>query len=296
MIIRDILKTIEYISFIGVDNYPVSKPYSLNDKHIDEYALYWCKDNLWEHIKDIHIGTVIVGRNTPKEYFSKYTNYIIVENPRGTFTEIINRYFKPAAIFSVSNKSSISKESDIGHNVFIGDNVVVESGCVIGNNVRISHNAVILENTIIGDNVTIGANTTIGGVGFGYEKINGKYELIQHIGNVVIKDNVNIGNNTAIDRAVLGSTIIEEGCKIDNLVHIAHGVHIKKNSMVIANAMIAGSVVIGENSWVAPSASVLNKINIGDDAVIGMGAVVIRNVNDKEVVAGNPSKLIKIKE
>lgn len=107
------------------------------------------------------------------------------------------------------------------------------------------HNTVILKDTIIEDNVVIGANNTIGGVGFGYEKDReGNFELIPHIGNVHIKRNVEIGNNTCIDRAVLGSTILEENVKVDNLVHIAHGVFVGRNSVVIANAMVAGSVNI----------------------------------------------------
>ncbi len=87
----------------------------------------------------------------------------------------------------------------------------------------------------------------------------GKYSIIPHMGNVVIKNQVEIGNNTCIDRAVLGSTIINENVKIDNLVHISHGVSLGANSLIIANTMIAGSSIIGENVWVSPSSSILNK-------------------------------------
>lgn len=108
----------------------------------------------------------------------------------------------------------------------------------------------------------------------------------------MINDNVEIGNNTCVDKAVLGSTVLRENVKIDNLVHIAHGCDIGKNSLVIANSMIAGSVIIGENAWVAPSASILNKIKIGKNVVLGMGAVVIRNVEDNAVIIGNPGKTL----
>ena len=131
-------------------------------------------------------------------------------------------------------------------------------------------------------------------MGFGYElNEQGVYERIKHTGNVVIGDYVEIGSNTCIDKAVLGSTYIEDHCKIDNLVHIAHGVRIGRNSVIIANSMIAGSTVIGENVWVAPSASVLNKLKIADNAFVGMGAVIIRDVEQGDVVAGNPGKVLK---
>jgi UDP-3-O-[3-hydroxymyristoyl] glucosamine N-acyltransferase len=73
-------------------------------------------------------------------------------------------------------------------------------------------------------------------------------------------------------------------------VHIAHGVEIGENSLIIANAMVAGSTTIGKNVWVAPSASILNKLTVGDSALIGMGAVVVRNVESKQTVVGNPAK------
>jgi len=141
-----------------------------------------------------------------------------------------------------------------------GLNVVVDNDCLIGENVRIGHNTVILPSTIVGDNVSIGCNCTIGNTGFGYEKDNdGVYKKIAHLGNVIIEDNVDIGNNTCIDRAVLGSTIIGENTKIDNLVHIAHGVKIGRNCLIIANSMIAGSVVIADNCHISPSVSILNQ-------------------------------------
>ena len=42
--------------------------------------------------------------------------------------------------------------------------------------------------------------------------------------DVVIEDDVEIGANTTIDRPAVGETRIRAGTKIDNLVHIAHGV------------------------------------------------------------------------
>jgi UDP-3-O-[3-hydroxymyristoyl] glucosamine N-acyltransferase len=132
---------------------------------------------------------------------------------------------------------------------------------------------------------------TIGGAGFGYAKnTSGQYSRFTHLGNVVLENDVTIHNNTCIDRAVMGSTIIAEGSKIDNLVHIAHGVVIGKNTLVIANSMIAGSTKIGENCWIAPSVSILNKVNVAEGSTIGMGAVVLKDVPAHSTVFGNPAK------
>ena len=120
--------------------------------------------------------------------------------------------------------------------------------------------------------------------------------IIPHVGNVVIENGVEIGNNTCVDRGVLGSTILKENCKIDNLVHIAHGVVVGRNALVIALALVAGSVEIGENAWIAPSSSILQKVKIGKNATIGMGAVVLKNVGEEEVWVGNPAKKLFPKE
>lgn len=131
-------------------------------------------------------------------------------------------------------------------------------------------------------------------MGFGYEKNEqGDYEVLPHIGNVIIKDNVEIGNNNCIDRAVLGSTILHKNVKVDNLVHIAHGVVIDENSLIIAHAMIGGSTEIGKNVWVSPGALIINKLKVEDNSLIGMGAVVVRKVDKNTVVAGNPAKYLK---
>ncbi|MNL41568.1 UDP-3-O-acylglucosamine N-acyltransferase [compost metagenome] len=91
----------------------------------------------------------------------------------------------------------------------------------------------------------------------------------------------------------MGSTILNENVKVDNLVHIAHGVVVGKNSLIIANAMIGGSTIIGENVWIAPSSSLINKINVSDNAVVGLGAVCLKSVSTGDVVVGNPAKSIK---
>jgi UDP-3-O-[3-hydroxymyristoyl] glucosamine N-acyltransferase len=288
--IAEILNILKPISFTGNIEQEVHYPIILDAENKNPFAFMWVNDKNLEKLKTIEAGSILCSNNIDFKV-SENINLIQVENPRNAFRIVLEHFFNPKKTASISNTAIIHESVKIGTNAFIGEHVVIEQGCEIGDNVEINHNTVIYHQTIIGNDVKIGANNSIGGIGFGYEKdLDGTYVLIPHLGNVVIEDLVHIGNNNAIDRAVLGSTLLQKNVKIDNLVHIAHGVNIGQNSLVIANAMIAGSCVIGKNVWVAPSSSILNKINVDDDSVVGMGAVVVKKVNAFETVVGNPAK------
>lgn len=262
------------------------------------FCLVWINEKNINQIPKICQSVVVCPEMVPDEILNPGCTYLFVKNPRKVFAEIINNFFaeKKKNQNCVETSARLDPSVKYGHGVYIGYNTIIEEDVVIGNNVYIGHNNVIKRRTIIEDNVSIGSNNTIGDSGFGYHKDESDdYMLIPHIGNVKICRNAEISNNTCIDRAVIGTTYIGENCKIDNLVHIAHGVRIGRNSLIIANSMIAGSTVIGENVWVSPSSSVLNKLQIGDNSLIGMGTVVIRNIDPNSVVVGNPGKQLKKK-
>jgi UDP-3-O-[3-hydroxymyristoyl] glucosamine N-acyltransferase len=253
-------------------------------------VLMWVSPKNIALLQQIQCGNIICSEFDPA-YRSVFCNYFIVDNPRQAFAAVLVHFFQPTTHYSIARSAHIASTAVLGSPIFIGENVVIEENVTIGNFVKIGHNTVIHANTIIKDYVSIGSNCVIGGVGFGYEKDeSGQYSLLQHIGNVLLEEYVEIGNCTTIDKAVLGSTILRKNVKVDNLVHIAHGVVIDENALIIANAMIAGSTTIGKNVWVAPSSAIINKATIGDDVVIGMGAVVVKDVAANTVVVGNPAR------
>jgi UDP-3-O-[3-hydroxymyristoyl] glucosamine N-acyltransferase len=187
--------------------------------------------------------------------------------------------------------ASIDLSAIIGSSTTIHSGVVISADVVIGDHCLIEPNVYIHPGTEIGHNVIIKANSVIGGNGFGYVKsADGRYEHVPHFGRVRIEDDVHIGSNTCIDRGSLSDTIIKKGVKIDNLVHIAHNVEIGEDTLVIACAMIAGSVKIGANAWIAPAASIKNGITVGSGSVVGMSSLVLKPVADNTTVAGVPAK------
>ena len=114
-------------------------------------------------------------------------------------------------------------------------------------------------------------------------------------GKVIIKDNVEIFANCSVARGSISDTIIEEGTKIDALCHIAHNVHIGKNTQITAGTVIGGSAQIGNNSWLGLNSTIKHKTKVGDNVIVGSGSSVIHDVEDRDIIAGAPAKSIKNK-
>jgi UDP-3-O-[3-hydroxymyristoyl] glucosamine N-acyltransferase len=288
--LKEIAAQIGISHIIGDINVQITEPIQIDGSNRRTDVIGWSSIKKYDQLKTIQYGAVIC-QNIADEDQQPNCQYLIAENPRRAFRLLLEKFFAPPQPQGIAATARIHPSVFLGQNLFIGENVVIEEGCRIGDGSVIGHNTVLKSRTIIGIGVQIGSNNTIGGVGFGYERDeDGQYSLIPHIGNVVIEDGVEIGNNTCIDRGVLGSTLLRQNCKIDNLVHIAHGVEIGRNSLVIAHAQIAGSVRVGENVWIAPTASLIQKIQIGDGATIGLGAVITKDVPAGETWTSMPAR------
>jgi len=162
------------------------------------------------------------------------------------------------------------------------DRVVIGDFCSFGNR------AVIEKNSRIGNRVVIGPGTVVSSEGFEIRRIGGELVPIVHVGGVTIHDDTVIGSYVCIDKSVYGSdTEIMEKTRIDNFVHVAHGVKIGKRCSIGASAMIGGKVIIGDNVTVGLRAIISDQIEIGDGAIISQGAVVTKNVPPGQNVTGN---------
>lgn len=213
--------------------------------------------------------------------------------PRLDFARIVQRFFTAPKPTGIHPSAIIDPGAQIHPSVYIGPFTYVGK-CFIDEGTVVYGHVHIYGNARIGRNVIIHAGAVIGADGFGYAQADdGTWTKFPHVGGVVIEDNVEIGANTCIDKGALSDTIIRQGAKLDNLVHIAHNVDVGRNSMVIAHAVIAGSTRIGENAWIAPGAALIEKISVGDRAKVGIGAVVIRDIKAGQTVMGEPARTIK---
>lgn len=185
--------------------------------------------------------------------------------------------------------SYISEKVKIGDGTQIFPQVYIGKGVKIGKNCKIDSGARIYDYCIIGDHCVIHSNTVIGGDGFGFQPTPDGFKKIPQLGNVIIENNVEIGSNCAIDRATIGSTIIGEGTKIDNLIQIAHNVKIGKNNVIAAQAGIAGSTVIGDWNQIGGQVGIVGHITIGNQVKIQAQSGVNSNTKDSEILYGSPA-------
>jgi UDP-3-O-[3-hydroxymyristoyl] glucosamine N-acyltransferase len=187
----------------------------------------------------------------------------------------------------------------IGENVRLGKNTAIYPHAYIGDNVEIGENTLIYsgvkiyENCKIGRNCIIHSGAVIGADGFGFAKEGDKFKKIPQLGNVVIEDDVEIGANTTIDRAVMDSTIIRQGVKLDNLIQIAHNVEIGENTAIAAQAGISGSTKIGKNCIMGGQVGLGGHIKIGEKVSIGAQSGIISNIEDGRNIMGAPAIDVK---
>jgi UDP-3-O-[3-hydroxymyristoyl] glucosamine N-acyltransferase len=194
-------------------------------------------------------------------------------------------------------------ETQIGNNCKISSLAHVDAKNVnIGNNVIIEEFVRIKRNTQIGNNVTIRSGAVIGGDGFEYRKADNEVFFVEHVGGVIIGNNVDIFSNTCVCKAVFpwDDTIIGDYTKIDNLIHIAHCCKIGKRNVIIAGAVLCGSIETDDDVKIGPNATIA-KIHMEANSNASLGAVVTKDVGQNAVVSGNfavdHSRLLKhIKE
>jgi UDP-3-O-[3-hydroxymyristoyl] glucosamine N-acyltransferase len=185
----------------------------------------------------------------------------------------------------------------VGKNVTLGDNVIlypnstVLDNTTIGKNTTIWSGAVIRERCVIGSYCIIHPNASIGADGFGFRPSPDGRGLIKipHIGNVVIGNGVEIGANSCVDRGKFSSTIIGDGCKIDNLVQIGHNSKMGRSCIMAGSSGLAGSVTLGDGVMVGGSASISDHVTLGNGVQVGGGSGVLSDWEDGKKILGYPA-------
>lgn len=237
---------------------------------------------------------------------------------KATMIKVANAYASLAVLLDMVEKAKKSK-TGIDSTAFIHPSAEIGEGCYVGNFAYIGEHVVMGKNckvyphVYIGDYVTIADNVTIyphvtiydgccvgndcilhagcviGADGFGFAPEGDNYKKIPQLGNVVLEDDVEVGANTTIDRAVMDSTIIRKGVKLDNLVQIAHNVEVGEHTVMAAHVGISGSVKIGKHCQFGGQSGLAGHIRIEDNVSIGAQSGVIGNIGEGSKVLGAPA-------
>jgi len=192
---------------------------------------------------------------------------------------------------------SIGANTVLEKNVVIGKDTVVYPQVYIGSNVKIGSNCIIYpgvkiyKDCEIGSGCILHSNCVIGSDGFGFApQSDGSYKKIAQLGNVILKDRVDVGSNAVIDRATMGSTVIEEGVKLDNLVQIAHNVVVGADTVIAAQSGIAGSTKIGKRVMMGGQVGIAGHLQVADEVKIQAQAGINSSVKEKgKAMFGTPA-------
>ena len=293
---------------VGDENIKVSSIASLDVAKEGELTFLTGHKNFEEHakhLKDTKIAAVITSEDLPELPIPS----IRLKNPHLGLIAALNFFRKETKIsYHIHPTAYVSETATVAKDAIVGPNAVVEDGAVIGekahiegcayvgrnasvgNNTHLYPGVRLLDNCIVGSNCIIHSNTVIGSDGYGFAQANGEHIKVPQVGNVVIEDNVEIGACVTIDRSTMESTIIGEGTKTDNQIHIAHNVEIGKKCLLVAQVGISGGAILGDYVVMAGKTGCIGHVKIGDGSTILACGIVTNNVPDKSYISGYPAK------
>jgi UDP-3-O-[3-hydroxymyristoyl] glucosamine N-acyltransferase len=267
------------------------------------------------YIYHTEASVVIVGKTfQPAQALPPDLTLLKVDNPYRAFARLLDAYdavlkrqvgVHPSAI--VSDQAVLGEECCVGPGVIIeegavlGDRVELHAHVHVGREVRIGSDTVlhsgvrVLDRCVVGNRCTLQAGAIIGADGFGFApKEDGTYAKVPQTGNVIVEDSCDVGAMTTIDRATLGSTILRRGCKLDNLIQVAHNVVIGEATVIAAQTGIAGSTTIGARCMIGGQVGIGGHLNIANGSRIAAKSGVSASLL-KEGLAyqGNPAVPVK---
>ena len=225
--------------------------------------------------------------------------FILSPNPQLSFirvVELIRPDISPEANVGIDQSARVSETARIADGVYIGPMAVIGdqvevgpgcrigAGCIVEDRVKIGaqsylHSRVtLLKGVETGDRCIFHSGAVIGSDGFGLVEDRGRWIKVPQIGRVIIGDDVEIGANTTVDRGALDDTVIENGCKLDNLIQVAHNVRIGAHTAIAGCVGIAGSATIGRHCKIGGAAVILGHLRIADNVMVTAMSLVTKEI------------------
>jgi UDP-3-O-[3-hydroxymyristoyl] glucosamine N-acyltransferase len=236
------------------------------------------------------------------------------QNPRAAFAQALALLYPPrphlpgihpsaviASTATIHPSCSIGPHTVIGEDVTLEANTVIDAGCFLGDGVTVGEGSRLHADVTIYSGVAVGARAilhsgcVLGADGFGFVLAGDHYDKFPQVGRVIIGDDVEIGANSCVDRAALGVTFIDDGTKLDNMVHVRHNCRIGKHVVIAAQTGLSGGVTIGDHAIVGGQVGIGDKARIESGAVLGSGCGVLTSkiIRSGQVVWGTPARPLR---
>lgn len=222
-------------------------------------------------------------RSSAKDEAGIHPSAVVHENASIASDAVIGPHCHIGAGSSIGRGTQLVSAVFIGNDCVVGQNCYLDAGVCLRDDVRIGNDAIIHSNTVIGSD----------GFGFAWNTKDGHWEKIHQLGGVRIGNNVEIGAANTIDCGALDDTVIEDGVKTDNQIHIAHNVRIGAHTVCAASVAIGGSTTLGKRCRLGGCVSIINNLSIADDVEILVGSSVYRDIKKPGRYGGAPAYPIR---
>lgn len=291
----------------GDASVPIDSAASIHDAGTGQLSYVACMSGAGK-LASTRAAAVIGPRGLTPQGARESLCVLAADDPEIAFINCLNLLYPPTRYpGGVSDSACVDASAVVGEGTFvdagvrIGKRVRIGCGCKIfpgcyvgddveiGDNCTLHPNVVLYRGTILRESVTIHAGTVIGADGYGYKQRKGVHVKFPQVGRVLIERDVEIGANACIDRAALGFTVVGEGTKIDNHVHVAHNVRIGKGVLILGQAGIGGSSVIEDYAILASQCGISDHVHIGTRAVVLAKSGVIGDIEAGAQVIGFPA-------
>lgn len=105
-----------------------------------------------------------------------------------------------------------------------------------------------------------------------------------------------IGAGCTIDRGALDDTVIDDGVKLDNQVHIAHGCHLGARTAMAGYVALAGGTIIGQDVTVGGMTGFTGHLSVCDKVHIGANALVTQSITTPGAYLGGAGGVMKAED
>lgn len=230
---------------------------------------------------------------TPYLHFARAIEILI---PRPNYEPGIHPTSVIAPTAKIGARVYIGPYCNVGNSVHIGERAVLHSfvsiytGAHIGDDFFAHSHVTVREECRIGNRVLLQNGVVVGGDGFAFApRPEGGYEKIWPTGVVIIGDDVEIQANSSVDRPTTGETRVDNGCKIDSLVHVGHSCRVGENTVLCAQVGLGGSVEIGKNCILAGKVGVIDHVKVGDNSTLTAGTGLSTDAPAGSFLSGGPA-------